>query len=224
MAGERTFDVCPILLGAAELFERQGYDDTTMEEIARRSGFARSTVFVRYSGKRALLIGIVRAFCSALRRAIDQPVARHDRTAGTAIATPPRFLREAAGAPAAPDLERLVLRIQETCRRLDALARVACTARDLPWIRGPVQHDVAAVGEALRRAVDDPAPADLLPDLLWLVARRSCAVPARRGALDARHTGRWLALLRSGAPTETGRAARPRGPQPRAARLPSLSG
>lgn len=219
MAGERTSDVDPIVLGAAELFERQGYDDTTMEQIARRSGFARSTVFTRYSGKRALLIGIVRACCGALQRAIDEPVARHDRAAETPPAAPPRSPREIA----APDLERLVRRIQETCRRLDALARVACAARDLPWIRGPVQHDLAAVGTSLRRAVGDAAPSDLLPDLLWLVVRRSCAVPARRGALDARNTGRWLALLRSGTPAETGHAARSRGPQPRPARLPSLS-
>ena len=55
-----------ILAAALEVFGREGYADATVEEIARRAGVAKPTVYNRYGDKRTLFVeavnrGVVRS-------------------------------------------------------------------------------------------------------------------------------------------------------------------
>jgi AcrR family transcriptional regulator len=220
MAGERTSQVDPILLAAAELFERQGYDDTSMLEIAARAGFARSTVFARYAGKQALLVGIVRAFHEALRRVPSGPSGR-SRTGRAKTGRQAPAARDGAIPPGAADLDRFVQRVHDACQRLGSLARVACAAGDLPWIRSRVGVDGPAVTELLRDWFGDVGQDELVYDLLWDVLRRSCVASSRRDTFDVEHATRLIALLRLWEPALRDRPASSRGPQTRPARLPA---
>lgn len=208
MAGERTSQIDPILLAAAELFEQQGYDRTSVVEIAARAGFARSTVFARYASKQALLVGIVRAFHEALRSLPGGPSFR-GAAERPVPARPSRRPRGGNGSSVASEAERAVRRVHELCQRLGALARVACAARELPWIRGAVEDDVAAVGELLRGWFGDAGRDELVHDLLWNVVRRGCMAPTRRGPNDVGSATRLVVLLRSWEPVPRGRAGRP---------------
>ena len=55
-------EVDPILVAAAMLFEKQGYDETTIEEIAERAGVARQTVHAKFHDKPGVLAAIVTTF------------------------------------------------------------------------------------------------------------------------------------------------------------------
>lgn len=211
MAGERPSQIDPILLAAAELFEQQGYDRTSVVEIAARAGFARSTVFARYASKQALLVGIVRAFHEALRNLPGGPSFR-GAAERPVPARPSRRARGGNGSSArssAPsELERAVRRVHELCQRLGALARVACAARELPWIRGAVEDDVAAVAEMLRGWFGDAGRDEFAHDLLWNVVRRGCIAPTGRGPSDVGSATRLVVLLRSWEPVPRGRPGR----------------
>ena len=208
MAGERTSQIDPILLAASELFEQQGYDRTSVVEIAGRAGFARSTVFARYASKQALLVGIVRAFHEALRGLSggSSPRGGAERPAPARSSRP---ARGGNGSSAAPEVERAVRRVHELCQRLGSLARVACAAQELPWIRTAVEDDVAAVSELLRGWFGDAGRDELVYDLLWNVVRRSCAASGRRGPIDVGNTTRLVVLLRSWEPSPRSRPGRP---------------
>ena len=45
-----------LVLAAVDLFTEQGYDDTTVAQIAERAGVTRSTFFRHFSDKRELLV------------------------------------------------------------------------------------------------------------------------------------------------------------------------
>ncbi|MBN1771714.1 MAG: helix-turn-helix transcriptional regulator [Deltaproteobacteria bacterium] len=206
MAGERTSPIDPILLAASELFERQGYDGTSVVEIARRAGFARSTVFARYSSKRALLVGIVRAFHEALQRASGRPAG--GRTAGAETARPAATSRSDDALPGISGLERVVRRVHEACQRLGAVARVGSAAQELPWIRSSVADDVARTNGLLHARFGDGGRDGPGHDLWWDVLRRSCIGSTQRGPVDVARTARRIALLRSGEPEPRRRAGR----------------
>jgi len=55
-------EIDPILVAAAELFERDGYVEARVLDIARKSCVSMNTQFRRYPHKRDLLAGIVKAF------------------------------------------------------------------------------------------------------------------------------------------------------------------
>ncbi|NMC72008.1 MAG: helix-turn-helix transcriptional regulator [Myxococcales bacterium] len=194
MAGERTSTVDPILLAASELFERQGFEGTSVAEIAARAGFARSTVFARYRSKEALLVSIVRAFHEALGRLPDGP---------------PAIPRPAEVPPGAPDAEEVVRHFREACQRLGALARVAVAARELPWIRRAVGDGHDASRGLLRRWFGDPGLDDADLDLLWDVLRRACIDSDRQEPADAAAVVRLVLRFRSsGAAAPCRRAGR----------------
>src|SRR5204862_7118288 len=45
-----------LVVGAVDLFNEQGYDDTTVAQIAERAGITRSTFFRHFSDKREVLV------------------------------------------------------------------------------------------------------------------------------------------------------------------------
>lgn len=55
---------------AMDLFESQGFDRTTVDEIARRSGVSQRTVFRYFPSKRSILLDFERTLHSAFRDAI----------------------------------------------------------------------------------------------------------------------------------------------------------
>jgi AcrR family transcriptional regulator len=57
---------------AMELFEAQGFDKTTVDEIAQRSGVSQRTVFRYFPSKRSVLLDFERALNDAFRDAIRE--------------------------------------------------------------------------------------------------------------------------------------------------------
>ncbi len=52
----------PVLLVAAELFDRLGYEKVRMEDVAARGRISKSTLYRRFPHKTALLSGLVESF------------------------------------------------------------------------------------------------------------------------------------------------------------------
>ena len=52
----------PLLLAAAELFDRLGYEKVRLRDVAARSHVSKNTLYRRYPHKTALLGGLVEAF------------------------------------------------------------------------------------------------------------------------------------------------------------------
>jgi len=55
-------EIDPVLQGAAELFDRLGYEKVRMEDVAARSRISKSTLYRRFPHKTALLSGLVDTF------------------------------------------------------------------------------------------------------------------------------------------------------------------
>lgn len=91
---------------AIEMFERQGYDATTVEEIAAAAGIGRRTFFRYFPSKEALLFGTEREH---------------------AVAT---FLREELEGGATP-MDALILAIHRNAARVDTSDRAAVRRRRL---------------------------------------------------------------------------------------------
>lgn len=105
-----------MLDAALDLFSRQGFARTTVEQVARQAGLSKAAVYLYFPSKDALLTGLVRrAVVPVAQTAIDRmaghqgdprPVIRglfrileHQLADPTVFAVPALVLREAAAAP-----------------------------------------------------------------------------------------------------------------------------
>lgn len=159
-------DIDPILDAAAELFEKRGYDDTTVEAVADRSGYARSTVFRRYPTKAALLRAVVEAFLASFPRFVEtffapnatpapHPAdpAPHDPRSHLARRRPSSI----PAPPLGPPVGVVIHALEVFAAHHGALARVALAAKDLPWCR-PADCSAQPAWHALaERCFDRPA-------------------------------------------------------------------
>jgi AcrR family transcriptional regulator len=192
----------PILTAAAELFEEHGYDRVSVDAIAERSGFARSTVFARYSNKETLLVGIVRAF---FERFPGPFVRRAAALAGNGESTRSEGMgvdgSGPASAPAADPAERIPAALVSFVEQAGPLARVALSARDLPWVRRTLDRQGFDIGVecagCLGPGADDPLFVNLTVDVL-----KCLCLDGRNGpkCIDETKAARLLALLHMWAP------------------------
>lgn len=72
-----------ILEAAAELFLRQGYSGTSMDEIAARAAVSKQTVYAQYSSKEALFVAMVLGMTHAVGDRVQHGLA--ELPAGTAL-------------------------------------------------------------------------------------------------------------------------------------------
>src|SRR4051812_49786194 len=107
-----------LVIAAVDLFVEQGYDETTVAQIAERAGVTRSTFFRHFPDKRELLVagqevlsrllaeGVAEAPQTA--RPLEAGAARLERAASAVgpLNRPRRPPPEAAGAARAPVQER----------------------------------------------------------------------------------------------------------------------
>lgn len=61
---------------AFELFDKKGFDATTIDDIARQSGMSKSTVYVHFRSKAAILAAGVEPLVDALLGIVDDEAAR----------------------------------------------------------------------------------------------------------------------------------------------------
>jgi AcrR family transcriptional regulator len=172
----------PIIVAAAELFERRGYEETTVSAIAERSGYSRQTVYARYRSKESLLEAVVVEFFHLF---------------------PPYVLRwEAERLPGAkPEegqpfpLSLLTGALGAFCVSWGPLARVALASRDLPWLSARAREACRELIQLLRYHLAVPGVREpwlcLCLDLLKQVALR----PARGGIVDPTVADAFAALL-----------------------------
>ncbi|MBI5501559.1 MAG: helix-turn-helix transcriptional regulator [Deltaproteobacteria bacterium] len=198
----------PILVAAADLFEQHGYDRVSVDSIAERSGFARSTVFARYANKEALLVGIVRAFFQRFPTFVVSRAAMLRRN-GAAAPAAASGSGERPEVPAGGDLptdlgERIPPVLAAFLEEAGALARVALAARDLPWVRRALHQqgfDLAReFARCLGPAADDPLFVSLTVDVLKCVCLdgrdgRKC-IDERKAAQLLALPHMWLPALR----------------------------
>jgi len=156
-------EIDPILLAAAELFEKRGYDDVSVEMIADRAGVGRSTAFARYFSKQGILIGLVDAFLyqfsfyltqfdltiEAPHQAPSGPPGRR-RSGRVSSTPPPPIMPPDSSLRNAPAQVRLLRALHEFDKQWGPLARVALAAKDLPWVSREISAGRAVFRNALR--------------------------------------------------------------------------
>ena len=123
--GRPGYDQQTVLRRAVEVFNRQGYDGTSMGDLARELGVGKSALYHHVPGKEALL-------SQALDEALDGLTAVLDRPAGTTA------------------YERLRAAVRDSVRVLvEHLPAVTLLLR----VRGNSEVELAALGR--RREIDD---------------------------------------------------------------------
>jgi AcrR family transcriptional regulator len=182
-------EIDPVLCAAAELFEKRGYDDVSVEMVAERAGVGRSTAFARYLSKQGILIGIVQTFLYQFPLYLAQlelspPPSPAERArpprllpkAGRRMQTPPPL--PPAVAAAEPGPARLLSALEEFCRQWGPLARVALAARDLPWVRRALGTQPCLFQNAIRLYLGPGAGNRTLCSIATDMLKHACAAGA----------------------------------------------
>lgn len=78
MARQRATSVQELMKAAARVFERKGYVDATIEDIAAEAGVSRPTVYQYVPSKQRLLESIVEQVIYPLRASVDEILASED--------------------------------------------------------------------------------------------------------------------------------------------------
>lgn len=126
--GRPGYDQETVLRRAVELFNRQGYDGTSMGDLARELGVGKSALYHHVPGKEALLARALDEALDGLTTALD----------------------EAAAVPGRSAYERLRAAVRDSVRVLvDHLPAVTLLLR----VRGNSETELAALGR--RREIDD---------------------------------------------------------------------
>ena len=143
-----------ILMAAAGLFLRQGFEATTMDAIAREAGVSKATVYAHARNKQELFAGIVSARCLHVYQSVDA-AAPGAASAEDALLRFARHFGQLILSPEARNIYRLV--VAEAPRNPE-LGRIF-------YENGPrvVQQRLAALLTAQcaagRLAIDDPQAA-----------------------------------------------------------------
>jgi AcrR family transcriptional regulator len=155
-------DVDGLVDAAVRVFVERGYDGSSMEDIAREAGLAKSSIYHHVSGKEELL-----------ERAVDRAIAEAETLAAEVEATtddPFEQLRLVA--------RRVVEQGTEESPSQALLRRLPWMSASVPWAMERYLRHEQSVSAFVRRAIDagairrdvDPL---LMNRLLWLM---TCAV------------------------------------------------
>ncbi|MCX6464112.1 MAG: helix-turn-helix domain containing protein [Pseudonocardiales bacterium] len=192
-----------VLRAAHDLFVRQGYGATTVEQVAAAAGVSKPTVFTAV-GNKPTLLKVVRDVAMA---GDDEPVALNDRPTADAVRAEPDQDRAVTLAAAA------IIGVSRRYAAVDAVLRGAAASgeeglREL-WEAAEAQRLVGARMWMTTLAAKRTPPAgfdlDAAVDELWLyMAPDQYARLTSRGWDDARieawFAGRVRHLLRGSAP------------------------
>lgn len=70
------YDAASLLAVAVDVFDERGYDGTSMEDLARATGIAKSSIYHHVPSKEALLAAAVDRALGALFAVLEEPAAR----------------------------------------------------------------------------------------------------------------------------------------------------
>lgn len=154
-----------IRAAAVELFTQQGYEKTSLREIADRVGITKASLYYHYPSKQALLLAIVEPFLADSAATMDA-AGRMPRTPATI-----RFI-----------LEREI----DTMLRHRAATAMLC--RDVAAVMtalAPKLEEIKQLGTRMQAwlAGPDPTPADLIRAMAAVEVLRTTLVAATRPEL-----------------------------------------
>ncbi len=164
-----------LVLAALDLFQEQGYDETTVAQIAERAGLTRSTFFRHFPDKRELLVAGQATMSALLAEGIREAPA-----GATPLAAVAEGLRRAAKAygplsrEIAPRLEAVLAASEELRQRnaqkavgLAAAMEEALVARGVPTVSARLAAELGVLAHHTaftRWAAESAAPAEAMAD------------------------------------------------------------
>ena len=85
MSRPKKFNVDEVLMKAVELFWRQGYKATTVQDLVDHLGIGRSSLYATFGGKRALFLRALRHYDQVFREEAVAEIARSSKSPRQAI-------------------------------------------------------------------------------------------------------------------------------------------
>ncbi|WP_375688545.1 TetR/AcrR family transcriptional regulator [Pseudooceanicola sp. LIPI14-2-Ac024] len=132
-----------VLDAALALFTEQGYARTTVDQVARRAGFSKGTVYLYFSSKEAILEGLVRRAVEPIAEASFDRMADYRGDPRPLLAT---FVQTVAQTLSSGDYRTvplIILREAPAAPGIAALFRNAVLDRALPAMIGLLEQGVA---------------------------------------------------------------------------------
>ena len=172
MGRPRRFDESDLLDAAAELFWTRGFDETSIEDIARAGGVGNGSIYAAYGSKKGLFLAALEHYCQARAAFVRDVVTGAPGTARTAART---LLRaDVDDCAAHPD--------RRGCLMLNAVAHL-----------GARIPEVGVIGRRTTAAMEDAVTARLRTHLdaeeTVLAAHGAALVVTAQGLIHAARLG-----------------------------------
>ncbi|GAA5083590.1 TetR/AcrR family transcriptional regulator [Nocardia iowensis] len=87
MGRPRQFDESDLLDAATELFWSQGFDDTSVEDVSRRTGVGNGSIYAAYGNKRGLFLAAFERYCERRARFVREVIGSAPGSARAAVRT-----------------------------------------------------------------------------------------------------------------------------------------
>ncbi|HEX2255906.1 MAG TPA: TetR/AcrR family transcriptional regulator [Afifellaceae bacterium] len=97
-----------ILTAATEVFLEKGFDGATLDEIIRRAGGSRATLYAQFGDKQGLFAAIISALCERMLAPLHDPDEERRRLSSTLLAFGRRYL-DVLMAPESIALYRVII-------------------------------------------------------------------------------------------------------------------
>ncbi|MDO9395081.1 MAG: TetR/AcrR family transcriptional regulator, partial [Herbiconiux sp.] len=145
MARPRSFDETMLLDHAQEAFWQHGYDQTSIDDVARASGVGNGSIYAAYGSKLGLFLAVFSRYCAGRVALVDAVIGTPHRDFEQAVA---RYLDEIVADCTAHDDRR-------GCLMLNSLAELGSRFPEVVAIGGrTVEAMESSVTARVRTAVD----------------------------------------------------------------------
>lgn len=166
MARQRATSVQELVDAAARVFERQGFVDATISDIANEAGVSKPTIYQYVNSKRWLLETIVEQVIYPLRHGIEEIISSDLSQRGKLEA----YLRLQVNSAVRYRTYYRVLTADQHQLSPQALRNYLSWARDVNHAAEKLLHDCAQVG-VVRDDLDVPTMVNLINGMLLSIAR-----------------------------------------------------
>ena len=132
-----------VLDAALSLFTEKGYARTTVDQVAKRAGFSKGTVYLYFASKEAILEGLVQRTVEPVAEAALETMSNYRGDPRPVLAQFLRTMAQALGVPRTRAVAMIIVQEGATAPHIAAMYRKSVLDRALPALIALLKQGVA---------------------------------------------------------------------------------